>query len=221
MVRPIKPFAKVYRPVTPNPIFRSDDREAAFDFIAAHPFAMTAVNGENGPVSAMVPLVVNAQRTHLLGHVARANPFWRAAQAQSAAIAIFRGADGYVSPRYYPSKKEHGRVVSTWNYMAVELRGKITVETKPDAMLPYITALTDKMESHRDLPWKVSDAPSDYTAKLSRAIVGFRLEIDDITFVRKLSQNKSAEDRQGVIEGLGISDKYQERLLAKEMAGEE
>jgi len=202
----------------PTPTFQYDDKAAALAFVAAYPFATMAVNGEQGPVTALVPLVVDAKGETLLGHVARANPFWKAAQQDGGkAIAVFRGADAYISPSNYPSKKEHGKAVPTWNYIAVEIRGEIRIETQSDAMMPYLTALTDKMESHRELPWQVSDAPEDYIAKLSRGIVGFSIEIDDITYVRKLSQNKSAEDKQGVLAGLQTSQKYEERLIAQEM----
>ena len=142
-----------------------------------------AVNGEQGPITAMVPLVIADDSLILLGHVARKNRFWEAAkQGGSKAVAVFRGGDAYVSPSNYPSKAEHERVVPTWNYMAVEIRGDIEFETRPGAMLPYITALTDKMESHRELPWQVSDAPDDYIAKLSRAIVGFKLTIEAVSY---------------------------------------
>jgi len=204
-----------------TPVFRYDDRAQALAFVATHPFATVAVNGEQGPVTALVPLVIDDEGQSLLGHVARANPFWKAAQqSDNKAVAVFHGADAYISPTSYPSKKEHGKAVPTWNYMAVEIRGQLSVETKTDAMLPYITALTDKMESHRDLPWQVSDAPDDYIAKLSHAIVGFSLDIGDITYVRKLSQNKSADDKQGVITSLKMSDKYEERLIAQAMKQE-
>ena len=204
--------------MTPTPIFHNHDKEEAVAFIAAHPFAVLAVNGGNGPVAAMVPLVFDEAGQKLLGHVARANPFWSAAeQSQAHAVAVFRGADAYVSPSSYPSKQEHGKVVPTWNYMAVEIRGQIKIETEPEAIRPYLTALTAKMESHRALPWQISDAPDDYIAKLSRAIIGFSLEIKDITYVRKLSQNKSVADKQGVVDALKASEKYEERLIAQEM----
>ncbi len=202
----------------PSPAFQYDDKAEALAFIAAHPFAMLAVNGKQGPVTALVPLVIDNESHTLLGHVARANPFWEAARrAEGQVVAMFRGPDAYVSASSYPSKKDHGKVVPTWNYLAVEIRGAIILETQAEAMMPYITALTDKMESHRDLPWQVADAPDDYILKLSRAIVGFNLVIEDITYVKKLSQNKSSADKQGVIASLEASDKYQERYVALEM----
>jgi len=206
----------------PTPAFRYDDRAEALAFVAAHPFATVAVNGEQGPVTALVPLVIDIRGQALLGHVARANPFWEAARySDCKAVAVFHGVDAYVSPSSYPSKTEHGKAVPTWNYMAVEIRGEITIETHAAAMMPYLVALTDKMEAHRELPWQVSDAPEEYIAKLSQAIVGFSLTIEDITYVRKLSQNKPDKDKQGVITSLEISnkyeDKYEERLVAHEM----
>lgn len=218
MKRPIKPIATAYSPVTPTPAFRYDDKDEALAFVAAHPFATVAVNGEQGPVTALVPLVISEDGQTLLGHVARINPFWDAAiQSGSKAIAVFRGGDAYVSPSNYPSKAEHERVVPTWNYMAVEIRGDITIETDANAMMPYITALTEKMESHRDLPWQVSDAPDDYIAKLSRGIVGFKLTVEDITHVRKLSQNKSEDDKQGVLNAFENSPDINEQVMAQEM----
>ena len=187
-------------------------------FLKAHPFAVLAVNGEHGPVSAMVPLVADKNGETLIGHVARQNPFWEAAKGSKApAMAMFKGSDAYVSPALYPSKKEHGKVVPTWNYMALEVQGAIHIETNPSAMMPYITALTDAMESHRELPWKVSDAPDDYIEKLSHGIVGFQLKIDDMSYVRKLSQNKDSKDRAGVMAAFEASDNHEQIKLAKEM----
>jgi len=199
------------------PIFQNKDAREALAFIEAHPFAILAVNGDTGPVTALVPLVMDETGEVLLGHVARINPFWKAAKADGKAVAVFKGADAYISPSSYPSKAEHGRAVPTWNYIAVEMRGTLVVETDADAMQPYLTALTDKMESHRDLPWQVSDAPDGYISKLSRAIVGFRLNVADITYVRKLSQNKSPDDKAGVLQSLENSKNNSERLVAREM----
>ena len=208
--------------MTPTPAFRYEDRTEALAFVGEHPFATMAVNGEQGPITAMVPLVIADDSLTLLGHVARKNRFWEAAKRGGGkAVAVFRGVDAYVSPSNYPSKAEHERVVPTWNYMAVEIRGDIEFETRPGAMLPYITALTDKMESHRELPWQVSDAPDDYIAKLSRAIVGFKLTIEDITHVRKLSQNKSQDDKQGVLKSFENSSNPSEYVLAHEMKKED
>ena len=202
----------------PSSVFQNDDKDEALAFISAHPFATLAINGERGPVTALVPLTIDKLGGTLLGHVARSNYFWQAVEKSNAAgIAMFRGADAYVSPSYYPSKLEHGKTVPTWNYLAVEIRGKISVETRHDHMMPYLTALTDKMESNRDVPWKVDDAPKEYIEKLSRAIVGFSLEINEINFVKKNSQNKSEKDKQGVVQAFTASSDLAEHALALEI----
>ena len=201
--------------MTPTPDFQDQDRSRALDFVAAHPFACISVNGETGPVVALVPLVLNAERTKLFGHIARNNAFWPAAQAsERQAVAVFQGGDGYVSPSFYPSKAQNPKTVPTWNYMAVEVRGAITVEARADAMRPYIEILTDAMESQRSTPWQLSDAPADYIENLSRGIVGFEIAVEDLTYVRKLSQNKSAADRDGVREAFADAGYTH---LAKEM----
>ncbi len=204
--------------MTPTAIFHNDDADDAFSFLEEYPFATIAVNGDDGPVTALVPLVMNDERDMLLGHVARANPFWSIAQRQSGkAVAVFRGPDAYVSPSNYPSKIIHGKVVPTWNYLAVEIRGIISVETDAAKMMPFINLLTEKMESHREVPWQVGDAPEAYIAKLSRAIVGFKIQIEDFTFVQKISQNKSRDDQKGVVAGLKSSDVSNERIIAEKM----
>jgi len=186
----------------PTPLFTNTDKGQALAFAADYPFATLAVNGEEGPVTALVPLVYDTEREQFLGHVAKANPFWKAAQLAGKAAAIFHGPDAYISPSSYPSKAEHHKAVPTWNYMAVEIRGEITVQTQAQNMSEYLEPLTDKMENRRDIPWKISDAPEDYIAKLSNAIVGFSLSVEGVHFVEKLSQNKTEQDRAGVIHAL-------------------
>ena len=198
----------------PTPIFTNHDKGQALNFAADYPFATLAVNGEEGPVTALVPLTLNKAGDGFLGHVAKANPFWEAAQAAGKGVAVFRGPDAYVSPSSYPSKAEHHKAVPTWNYMAVEIRGQITVQTQADKMGDYLEPLTEKMESHRELPWKISDAPEDYIAKLSSAIIGFSLRVDELNFVEKLSQNKSEPDREGVINSLDTSELANENAVA-------
>lgn len=173
--------------------------------IAAHPFAMMAVNGDRGPVSAHAPLkpVLNevGMLVSLIGHVARANPFWAAAK-NAHALVMFAGPDGYVSPSHYPSKHEHGRVVPTWNYVRIEARGVVSVEEDPAKLNPYVEAPTAMMEAGRAEPWRLADAPDAYIEALQRAIVGVRIQIDDVVATYKLSQNKPIADRAGAAQGL-------------------
>ena len=140
----------------PAATFRVAEKAEALAFIAAHPFATLAVNGADGPVTALVPLVIDSSGQDLLGHVARTNPFWQSAQmSERKAVAVFQGADAYVSSSNYPSKADHGRVVPTWNYMAVEIRGDITVEMKSEAMLPF-RADSCRARSVKLLMWMAS-----------------------------------------------------------------
>ena len=201
----------------PVALFSNPAKEEALAFAARYPFAALAVNGEGGPVTALVPLAYDESRGCFLGHVARANPFWKAAAAAGTAAALFRGADAYVSPSFYPSKADHHKAVPTWNYMAAEIRGQITVDEDSANMAAYLAPLTDVMERGLETPWKMSDAPEDYIAKLSNAIVGFSLAAERITFVEKLSQNKSEADRRGVFTAFENSPRAAERDVAIEM----
>jgi transcriptional regulator len=205
--------------------FHLDDANEAAAFVAAHPFAVLVRNGIGGPVVAHVPLVAvrdgRGVLVELIGHVARANPFHDGIEAAGTDIvAVFRGPDAYVSPSFYPSKAEHGKVVPTWNYVAAEVRGSLVVERDPAQMEPYLVALTQQMESHRPVPWQVSDAPDTYLQAMYRGIVGLRIAVTSLTAKRKLSQNKADFDFNGVVAGLEASQSANELSIAHEMQKE-
>ena len=200
-----------------------DEPERLLGLVRAHPLAVLAVNGPAGPVIAHIPLAPETDGegriTALVGHVARANPFWQAAEAEGVCAAVFSGPDAYVSPAFYPSKAEHGRVVPTWNYLRVEVRGRLSLEPDPAAMRPFLDGPTDAMEAERPAPWAVTDAPEPYIAKLSAAVVGLRLAVQSVEGVWKLSQNKAATpDHAGVIAGLSTSPHPSDRAVAAAMA---
>jgi len=198
----------------PSPVFKVADRETAHALIAANPFAMLAVNGENGPSVALVPMLLSDDGLALKGHLGKANPLWRAAESGPvSATAVFQGGNSYISPGWYPSKAEHGRVVPTWNYRAVEFRGTLSV-LSADEMMTDVKHLTRHMEKGQRAPWRVSDAPDDYVVALQRGIVGFRLSIQTLNAVDKLSQNKSVDDRAGVARALAASPRPGDRALA-------
>src|ERR1700712_2085105 len=134
----------------------------------------------------------------LRGHVARANPVWKS--GDGAALAIFLGPHAYVSPNWYPSKAETGKAVPTWNYITVHARGGIKWIQDAAWLGAHVTALSDTHEGGRAEPWKVGDAPASYVDSLLRAIVGFELAIEKLEGKYKLSQNRDAEDREGVRE---------------------
>ena len=150
-------------------------------------------------VATHLPLMVESDC--IVGHLARANKQWKLLDTTTEALAIFSGVDGYVSPSHYATKRESGKVVPTWNYEAVHAYGRLEVIEDADRIMAIVSKLTDRQEAPRDMPWKVSDAPSDYIAAQLKSIVGVVLHVTKLVGVRKLSQNKTAADRAGVIAG--------------------
>jgi transcriptional regulator len=138
----------------------------------------------------------------LLGHVALANPQWETAQPGALALAIVHGPQAYISPSWYESKTRHGRVVPTWNYQAVHLTGRLTVHRDPEWLRALVSRLTRRHEEPGPRPWAVTDAPPQYIDGQLKAIVGVEVTITDVEAKNKLSQNRSALDQAGVIEGL-------------------
>ncbi|MDI1329860.1 FMN-binding negative transcriptional regulator [Pseudomonas sp.] len=179
--------------------------------------AMVVTHGEQGLQASHLPLLFNPEQGPngtLYGHFARGNPQWKELQNGAEALVIFAGADAYVSPGFYPSKAEHGKVVPTWNYVAVHAYGTADVFTDADRLLNLVSALTDRHEASRQQPWKVTDAPADYIDGMLKAIVGFALPIQRLEGKRKLSQNRSAADIAGVREGLAASPDVHDQALA-------
>ncbi|WLG50867.1 FMN-binding negative transcriptional regulator [Pseudomonas sp. FP1742] len=179
--------------------------------------AMVVTHGEQGLQASHLPLLFNPEQGPngtLYGHFARGNPQWKELQNGAEALVIFAGADAYVSPGFYPSKAEHGKVVPTWNYVAVHAYGTADVFTDADRLLNLVSALTDRHEARREQPWKVADAPADYIDGMLKAIVGFALPIQRLEGKRKLSQNRSTADIAGVREGLAASTDVHDQALA-------
>jgi transcriptional regulator len=161
--------------------------------------------GEDGLAVSMIPFLYDASRPphgSLLGHLARPNAQWRGADGREALV-LLHGPDGYVSPAWYPAKREHGRVVPTWNYVLVAVHGTLRVHDDPDWTRDVVVRLTLTHENGRPKPWAVSDAPEAYIAGQLRAIVGVEVVIDRVEAKWKLSQNRSAADVAGAIAGLG------------------
>ena len=132
----------------------------------------------------------------------RANPAWREAAFDNSALVVFQGPHGYVSPAWYPAKAEHGKVVPTWNYVMVQARGRLRAIDDPAWLLQLVTRLTERHETPRSAPWAVSDAPADYVQTMLRAIVGIELELTSLSGKWKVTQNRPAADRAGVVDGL-------------------
>ncbi|MGY2289958.1 FMN-binding negative transcriptional regulator [Pseudomonas sp. SDO528_S397] len=180
--------------------------------------AQLVTMGDQGLMASHLPLLLNPDEGPngtLYGHLAKANPQWHDLQNGREALVIFAGAEAYVSPAFYPAKAEHGKVVPTWNYIAVHAYGEADVFTDPERLLQVVNALTDRHEAGRSQPWKVSDAPADYIEGMLKAIVGFALPIARLQGKRKLSQNRSPADIAGVREGLAASADVRDQTLAR------
>ncbi len=184
--------------------FRVENTRQLNELIAAYPLATLIRNGANRPVVAYAPLICETEGGRIIrltGHIAKANPFWRTTHGPKIA-AVFSGPDSYVSASLYPSKREHGRVVPTWNYVRVEVAGHMFVETEPEKLPFYIRRPTEEMERHRGPPWSIDDLPRPHLEKLMNAIVGIRIDVESAVGAWKLDQHKSKADRAGVMEGL-------------------
>ncbi len=189
------------------PAFRDHERASLHGTIRAAPLANLVTMTSEGLVSSPLPLfLVEDEDAHgvLYGHLARANSQWQQPPIGEA-MAIFMGPDAYVTPSWYATKGETGKVVPTWNYATVHAYGNAEFFDEPDRLLAVVTTLTNLNERGRADPWAVSDAPADFVRAQLRGIVGLRLPISRIEGKRKMSQNRSAADRAGVINGLAES----------------
>ena len=201
--------------------FRQDDLAELHAQMQASPFALLTSAGAAGVQASHLPLLLAPDEGEfgtLYGHFARANPHWRDLQGGAEALAVFSGPDAYISPGWYPAKAEHGKVVPTWNYIAVHARGPVELIEEPERLLQIVSRLSDQHESGRERPWAVSDAPREYLNAMLRAIVGFALPIRRLEGKWKLGQNRSAADQQGVRDGLASSLSPGDRELAARMS---
>ncbi|WP_249678877.1 FMN-binding negative transcriptional regulator [Pseudomonas abieticivorans] len=200
--------------------FKDQDLARLHQQIEQTRLAILVTQGANGLLANHIPLLLHADEgPHgtLHGHLARANPQWQDLADGAQALVIFSGADAYVSPGFYPSKAEHGKAVPTWNFLAVHAYGQAEVFSEPARLKALVSELTDRHEAGQAKPWAVSDAPADYIDGMLKAIVGFALPISRLEGKRKLSQNRSQADVQGVAQGLAASDDPQDRQLAQLM----
>jgi len=183
--------------------FRIDDAATQHALLKAHPLATLVVATHDGLVANHLPLMLDAERNLLRGHVARANPLWQVHPAHRPVLVIFRGPQAYITPAWYPGKAEHGKVVPTWNYTVVQARGALRViDGDAPWLLEQLNSLTDSQELHRSNAWQVADAPADYIARMMAAVVGLEITLTGLTGKFKLSQNHPPESRQGVMQGL-------------------
>jgi transcriptional regulator len=196
-------------------------------FVCAHPLATLVSAGPNGELWAThLPVVYDPKRgPHgtIEGHVARANPHHHLVRATAAyapeqavreSLMIFTGPDAYITPAWYPRTTEDGEVVPTWNYIAIHAYGTLRLREDPEWLLAHVSRLTKQSEASRSDRWAVSDAPSEYIAQELRAIVGFEMEVTRLDARWKMSQNRTPEEIDGVIDGLRASECPMDREVA-------
>jgi transcriptional regulator len=168
------------------------------------------------PQAVHVPFVLKltGSDTVLETHIARANPIWKLLTEPRSTLVIFQGPQAYVRPGWYPAKKEHGKVVPTWSYVAVHARGQASTMKDTETLLRHVRELSDQEEAGHSQPWSVDDAPDGFIAALSRGIVGISLPVEHLDGVWKLNQHRSEADRMGMIDGLSAREDHGSRHLA-------
>lgn len=187
------------------PHFREERLEIQHALIRAHPLGLLISSGEDGLLANPVPFLLDAAAAPkgvLRAHLARANRQWQALAAGQPALVVFQGVDTYITPSWYETKKETGKVVPTWNYAIVQVRGPVRVVEDREWLRRQITALTAEHESSRSEPWAVTDAPDDFVEAQLKGIIGIEMTIETIEGKWKVSQNRPLADRIGVTAGL-------------------
>lgn len=187
--------------------FEETKIEVLHDLIDANPLATLVTMTSNGINANHIPLhLVKVKGRHgtLQGHVARANPVWSEIDNDVEALIIFQGPNSYITPSWYPTKQEHGKVVPTWNYVTVHAYGKFRVIDDPVWVRSQLELLTAQQEASLDKPWEIADAPVEFTDKMIGAIVGIEILITKLTGKWKVSQNQPVLNQAGVIEGLKL-----------------
>ena len=203
------------------PLHRQEDVGAVHALIRAHPLGLLISHGPQGLLANAVPFLVDAEVGkfgRLRAHVARANGQWKDLAEGGEALVVFQGPSAYVTPSWYATKAETGKVVPTWNYLIAQARGVPRVITDDAWLQAQIEALTGAREAPRQKPWAVGDAPADYIAMQKKAIVGVEIVIDDLRGKWKVSQNRNAQDRDGVVAGLAQEEGDGAKAIAQAVA---
>ena len=199
------------------PHFREDRIEVQHDLIRAHPLGLLITAGPGGLMANPIPFVLDAaasERGTLRAHLARANPQWRDLGAVEECLVVFQGPQAYVTPSWYATKQETGKVVPTWNYATVHAWGRPQVMEGEGWLRSQIDALTAQKEEARALPWQVADAPEPFVSAQIKGIVGIEVPIARIEGKWKVSQNRPVADRAGVFHGLQAEGGPQDPMAA-------
>lgn len=184
--------------------FATDDAEALLTRLARRwAGIVVSVGADGAPIATHAPILWDGERRIATAHIARANPHWKAGDGPG--LIVLNGPEAYITPNWYPSKAAHGKTVPTWNYEAVHLTGRLEWFEDVASLEAVVCDLSDFHEAGQSALWKLEDAPRGYTEALLRGIVGLRLHVERIDAKRKLSQNKSVADFNGVAAGLAAS----------------
>ena len=187
--------------------FKVESTDTLQQFIRDYSYGMLIVADENDIDANRLPFYLSSEKSPeqtksrlgvLQCHVARKNPVWQKLAAAPRVLVVFQGPDAYVSPSWYATKADTGRVVPTWNYLAIHAEGRAQVTEDPEWLRRHLQHLTDHNESTMPDPWSLDDAPSDYTLRLMQAIVGIEINIETLTGKLKASQNQPQGNRAGV-----------------------
>lgn len=189
--------------------FKETRAEVLHELISTHPLGLLVTMSDAGLQANPVPFLLDADPAGgpgiLRAHVARANPLWRETRSDVESLIVFQGPQAYISPGWYPSKLDHGKAVPTWNYVTVQGRGTLRAIDDAAWVHAFVSRLTTRHEAAQAKPWAVTDAPPDFIDTMTRAIVGIEITLTALTGKWKVSQNRPAADRAGVVSGLRAS----------------
>ncbi|WP_193171165.1 FMN-binding negative transcriptional regulator [Nisaea nitritireducens] len=191
------------------PHFREDDIALLHETIRRIAFGTLVTLGPDGLVASHVPMLLDTSKGEngtLTGHLAKANIQTKTEASDIEALAIFQGPEAYITPNWYATKQEHGKVVPTWNYVAVHAYGKISFFEDAERLRDQVSSLTDRHEAANAEPWALNDAPEKFVQSQLKGIIGFEIPIARMDGKWKLSQNRPAADKEGVISGLDARD---------------
>lgn len=174
--------------------------------------------GSEGLEASFIPLLISDDAATVTGHLAKGNGQWKHADLSMSALVTWVGPDAYVSPSYYPSKQEHGKVVPTWNFITVQARGILSFHEEDGWKRRHVGSLTNFHERALPAPWSIDDAPSDFIDGMVNSIVGIELRVTSLEGEWKLSQNRPEADIAGVISGLKSQGPENAAVIAQEMA---
>jgi len=207
--------------------FAQKDLQLLQEHIVKYPFGTLATAIDGVPQMNHLPFYYDLASNCLQAHIPKVNPLfaqvgqWLSRQENSPeaptqlpVLVAFQGPEAYITPSWYPSKKEHGKVVPTWNYTVVHVTGRLRITQDTAWLTQHLTQLTNQQEPTRNSTWEMSDAPADYTEGMMRVLCGLEITVDQIVGKYKVSQNRQVQDQQGVLEHLQQSENWQDRELA-------